>query len=223
MFDYFQTQFAPLGNLTQEQVQSVLIHFKDSCVRHRTKDFLWEFCYGKYFRQYDDALTIQNANKPKAELFFLGFFDPSQSTKFTSVITPETRDYHPEREYFDREIRYRLVEETYIRTFRNMVRMSNISDISLIEKEEMLALEVYIPVTEIKNTSTVMNIKGTHLKAFMESDKLSAVTKEIGGKKFYKLQRLISVIVSSTILILDQPFPFDVATDKFDIVLYVRL
>ena len=127
-------------------MESVLIHFKDSCVRHRTKDFLWEFCYGKYLRQYDDALTMQNAHKPKAELFFLGFFDPSQSAKFTNIITPETRDYNPEREYFEREIRLSLVEESYIRTFRNMVRMSNVSNIALKEKEEMLALEVYIPL-----------------------------------------------------------------------------
>lgn len=203
-------------------MQSVLIHFKDSCVRHRTKDFLWEFCYGKYFRQYDDSLTIQNANKPAAELFFLGFFDPSQSVKFTKAITPDTRDYHPEREYFEREIRYELVEESYIRTFRNMVRLSNVSEILLREKVEMLALEVYVPASEIKNTSTVMNIKGTHLKAFIESDKLSTISKEINGKTYYKLQRLIRVLFSSTILFLDQPFPFDIATDKFDIVLYVR-
>lgn len=215
-----ETQWTQLGNLTKEQMESALIHFKDSCTRHRTKDFLWEFCYGKYFRQYDDALTIQNVNKPKAELFFLGFFDPSQSAKFADIITPETGNYEPEREYFDTEIRYKLVEESYIRTFRNMVRMSNISDISFSEKVEMLALEVYIPVSEIKNSSTVMNIKGTRLSAFIENDKLSMITKVIDGKKYYKLQRFIRVIASTTLLILDQPFPFDVATDKFDIILY---
>ena len=68
-----------------------------------------------------------------------------------------------------------------------------------------------------------MNIKGTHLSAFIESDKLSVITKEIDGKKYYKLQRLIRVIASSTLLILDQPFPFDIATDKFDVILYVRI
>ena len=59
-------------NLTEEESELYLSPLKDVCAIMPTKFFLYEFCYKKYAKQFDDANTMFWGNKPNPEIFYLG-------------------------------------------------------------------------------------------------------------------------------------------------------
>lgn len=204
--------------LTKEEAESIMIHFKDYCVRHRTKDFLWEFCYGKYLRQYDDKMTIANAMKAGPELFFLGFLNPNDSARYELIITKDSGDYNPPREYFEKDIRSVLYQEKYVQTLKNIVLLSDIFQLELYDHSTLLSLIVFVPANQLTNT-TVLNPKGQTI-----NDNLEGVhTRVINGELHYRLERLVRVIVDANTFILSEPFPFDIATNHVTIEIYVSL
>ena len=212
-----------MANLTKEEIQSVLIHFKDTCVRHRSKDFLWEFCYGKYLRQYDDRFTAQAANKPSYELFFLGFFDATQAPKFQKEITPNTGDYNPKREYFEKETRYLLLEDTYIQTKGNLVQISNVSTIGNNKNGDVFALIAYVPASKLTDQNIVVNPSGETLGDHIRNNTRDKITKTINGEPYIMLERLVRVVTSPSTFLLEEEFPLDITTKQIELRPYVIL
>ncbi len=206
-------------NLTREDIKSALIHFKDVCIRHRTKDFLWEFCHEKYLRQYDDQLTVQAASKQLYELFFLGFYDVTQADKFQKRITPMTGDYDPPREYFDKPIRYTLSSDPYIQTFGQIVKFSNVS-ISYNKTSEVFALVTWVPASQL-NDKSIINPAGETLGEYKKSNTQDKITKTIKGESYIILERLVIAITSDSTLILESAFPIEIATRHYDLRPYV--
>ena len=203
--------------LTVEEAESILVHFKDFCVRHRTKDFLWEFCYGKYLRQYDDKITIANALKPGPELFFLGFLNPNDAKKYELVISKETGDYSPPREYFAKEIRLALPKEKYIQTNKNLVLLSDVLHLEDYPEGSLLSLIIYVPGSQLSDTRIKINPIGETLAG----NTASSNRRNVNGVVYHRLERLIRVIVDMNTIILDEAFPFDVATNQANIEIFV--
>ena len=59
-------------NLTLEERENYLGPLKDVCTIMPTRFFLYEFCYQKYAKQFDDANTMFWGNKQSPETYFLG-------------------------------------------------------------------------------------------------------------------------------------------------------
>ncbi|KRX08644.1 Mannose-6-phosphate receptor binding domain [Pseudocohnilembus persalinus] len=55
------------------------------CVINYQFDFLYEFCFNKYIRQFDNQQTIKNARKKKAEEIYIGYFDNSTNPNFPQI------------------------------------------------------------------------------------------------------------------------------------------
>lgn len=68
-------------NLTLEESDAFLGPLKDVCSILPTRFFLFEFCYKKYAKQFDDTNTIFWGNKKAEETFYLGF-----ASNLTSVL-----------------------------------------------------------------------------------------------------------------------------------------
>jgi len=58
--------------LTYEESVGFLAPLKDVCAIMPTRFFIYEFCYRKYGKQFDDANTMFWGNKQNAETFYLG-------------------------------------------------------------------------------------------------------------------------------------------------------
>ncbi len=58
--------------LSQEEGEAFLNPLKDVCATYPTRFFLYEFCYKKYAKQFDDTNTIFWGNKQSAETYYLG-------------------------------------------------------------------------------------------------------------------------------------------------------
>ncbi|CAD8069429.1 unnamed protein product [Paramecium sonneborni] len=61
-----------IRNLTDEEVNHILFPLEDQCVQHYTKEFVYEYCFKKYIRQFDDFKTMLNMRKQYKEDFSLG-------------------------------------------------------------------------------------------------------------------------------------------------------
>lgn len=61
-----------IRNLTFEESEEFLAPLKDFCSTLPTRFFLYEFCYRKYGKQFDDTNTMFWGNKQSAETYFLG-------------------------------------------------------------------------------------------------------------------------------------------------------
>ncbi|CAD8147993.1 unnamed protein product [Paramecium octaurelia] len=75
-------------NLTDEEVNHILFPLEDQCVQHYTKEFVYEYCFKKYIRQFDDLNTMLNMRKQYKEDFSLGI------SKSYLRATDETNGIH---------------------------------------------------------------------------------------------------------------------------------
>jgi len=199
-------------NLTKEEIEPIFIHLKDVCTQHRTNDFLWEFCFEKYVRQYDDEITKRNAGKPKFELFFIGFHTSSQSLKYITEIHPYPKTYIPEREYNQLPIRQEIPNYEYIQTIGRVVRVLHIPQ--NYNQKYIYSVYAFIPAQELQDDD-VIDSSGVTKKNYRHTFR-SRTTLSQG---FYQVERTISKVLSPYLLLLNEPFPFDIATNQAKIAL----
>ena len=217
-----------MGNVTGKDAEAIMMHLQDTCTHHRTKEFLWEFCPGKYFRQYDDLMTVENAQKRWFELFFLGFAPGVDSNKFLQSITNATGGFSPQKEHADKKIYSPLLTQKYIQTLGHLVRLSDITQNFYVHKETnssheyIYVLTLSVPVSEIKNNNTVINPAGETWEKFIKAGKKDQVTKTIDGVTYVLLERLIRTVICPELILLEEELPFNIATSQFDIHVYVR-
>ncbi|CAD8159959.1 unnamed protein product [Paramecium octaurelia] len=97
--------------LTEDEANIILFPLIDLCVNHITKEFLYEYCFRKHVRQYDDLNTIQNMQKILKEDFSLGYSNQFISKNYSyadqeplnSSYQLDT-NYHQIRQQIDRLI-----------------------------------------------------------------------------------------------------------------------
>ncbi len=213
--------------LTGKRAEDVMVHFSDTCTHYRTPEFLWEFCPGKYFRQYDDLKTIENAKKPKYELFFLGFAEGVDRAKFLQAITAKSGDFSPAKEHADKKVYAGLVPQKYVQTLGHLVRLSDKTHDFYLHRETnssheyIYVLTVYVPASEIKNENIVINPAGETLEKYVKSGKKDQVTTTRDGVAYVILERLIRTVICPELILLEDEFPFNIATSHFDIRIYV--
>ena len=151
----------------------MLVHLKDACSRYRTKDFLWEFCFEKYLRQYDDELTFRNVNKKKKELYFLGYFNPQDSRKYSLRMTESTGHYQPEREFLDEMIRFEIPGYRYVSTIGRMARIYNMKNFAAIKLDEPYILTVHIPRRLLKGNSFIVDCDGKTMEHYETTNRMT--------------------------------------------------
>jgi len=213
-----------IGNVTGKDAEAIIMHLQDTCAHHRTKEFLWEFCPGKYLRQYDDDTTLQNAQKKWRELFFMGFAEGVEPTKYTTVITNETTSFTPQKEHAEKKVYTPLKTQRYIQTLGHFVRLSDSTQNFYLHKESIeshehfYVLTVYVPVSEFKNGSNiVINPAGETWDKYVKAGKKDQVTKTIDGVSYVLLERLIRAVISPELILLEEELPWNIATSQFDI------
>jgi len=194
-------------NLTKQEIKPIFIHLKDICTQYRTNDFLWEFCFEKYVRQYDDEITKKNVLKPKFELFFLGFHAPSQSLKYLAQIYPHPYNHIPEREYHQLSIRQEIPNYEYIQTIGRVVRVLHIPQ--NYNQRYIYSVYAFIPITELQDDD-VIDSSGMTKKNYKHTFRSRAAL----SQGFYQVERTISKVLSPYLLLLNEPFPFDIATNQ---------
>jgi hypothetical protein len=200
----------PKRNLTAEQAEMIFMHFKDLCATTRTKVFLWEICHKKHGKQYDDATTIMNAQKQQAELFYLGWYNDEGDDRFS--LTKELNVEPDKRKYF---IKY----DKILLTDGNIVKFINYASLSTISQHKPYALSIYVPLKEVENIpDLILDVTGKTLKTYKDEEGLSARIKMIHGEKHVKIDRKISKFISSSIVFIATPFPFDMITSDFTII-----
>jgi len=62
-------------NLSSSQAMDYLTPLKNKCAIYRTKTFLYELCFAKFLRQFDDNKTMAYAQKQREELINVGYFE----------------------------------------------------------------------------------------------------------------------------------------------------
>ncbi|CAK71457.1 unnamed protein product (macronuclear) [Paramecium tetraurelia] len=97
--------------LIEDEANSILFPLIDLCVHHTTKEFLYEYCFRKHVRQYDDLDTIQNMQKILKEDFSLGYSNQfiSKNYSYAGFEPPNSSyyldtNYHQIRQQIDRLI-----------------------------------------------------------------------------------------------------------------------
>jgi hypothetical protein len=201
--------------LTKEEIEPIFIHLKDVCTQYRTKDFLWEFCFEKYVRQYDDEITQINALKPKFELFFLGFYEPSQSLKYMLQILADNPNYIPEREYYQLSIRQEIPNYEYIQTHGRVVRVLNLPQ--NYNQRYIYSVYAFIPIEELDDDD-IIDSSGMTKKNYKHNFRSRTAL----SQGFYRVERTIFKVLSPYLLLLNEPFPFDIATNQAKITINVR-
>lgn len=217
----FTKEIVPeVRNLTSEEVESQLLYLTDECTRYRTPDFLWEFCHNKYIRQFDDDITIHNARKPEAELFFLGFHSSVDPQKFVRTIRPNTGPYQPEIDY-DIPLRGQVPVQKYLHTHGRIAKIVNIRSFHRHTPDTLYFIRAYVPAKEL-NDHAVVDLNGKTLKYYKKNNIESRITKIIDGNKYVKLERFILKVLNSHTALLDKAFPMDISTTHTKIFPYVN-
>ncbi|CAD8065624.1 unnamed protein product [Paramecium sonneborni] len=87
-------------NLTDDQANSILFPLIGQCVHHQTKEFLYEYCYRKYVRQYDDLNTMLSMQKILKEDFSLGYSHQFTTQNYSyTLFEPYNSSYHLDTNY----------------------------------------------------------------------------------------------------------------------------
>ncbi|CAD8157599.1 unnamed protein product [Paramecium pentaurelia] len=100
-----------IRNLTEDDANKILFPLIGQCVHHTTKEFLYEYCFRKHVRQYDDLNTMLNMQKILKEDFSLGYSNQfiSQNYSYTQFEPHNSfyyldTNYHQIRQQIDRLI-----------------------------------------------------------------------------------------------------------------------
>eukprot|EP01016_Furgasonia_blochmanni_P007326 TRINITY_DN1293_c0_g1_i10.p1 TRINITY_DN1293_c0_g1~~TRINITY_DN1293_c0_g1_i10.p1 ORF type:complete len:694 (+),score=90.69 TRINITY_DN1293_c0_g1_i10:1635-3716(+) len=200
---YVQTANRTQVALSAQQANPLLVNLRDACAQHRTKEFLWEFCYQKYARQYDDELTIRNANKPQEELFFMGFYENFNFNQKGK-----------KGPYDDHLVNYKLSQTPLLSTQGHIIRFVNHrmpNDVLLGRKPHKIVIS-YRWDDIRQHQSMTVNENGDTLKSLILTQRLDSYSLDHG--KTIEVHRKI-LFATPSIVILETPLEQNIVTTKF--------
>lgn len=196
-------------NITDEEAEVLLSNLKDNCARMRTPEFLWELCHNNYARQYDDRMTMLNAGKPAAELFFLGFPSLAKKSEFNRVITASTGDYNPQSSNPDMFSTFEIPEYKYAYISGYQMKLINAKKGVMSYNDYFITF--WVPKKIVTNDTIIEN--RMKYKQFLETKTVEKITKKKNNEEYIKIFRKAHDVVINNIIILNEPFPVDVVVD----------
>lgn len=90
----------PTSYLSNKEARKYFSFLEGECTRMRRPDFIWEFCHGKYIRQFDDETTFKVSKKKTLENYFLGFHPDYDLKRYSLVNVSEDYKTGRPQEYF---------------------------------------------------------------------------------------------------------------------------
>lgn len=202
---------------------------KGICANYRTPTFLWDFCFQEYVRQYDDDITIINAGKQNyaggPELIFLGFFNFDDAPLY-HVTTPQEKKQHrlykktiPGLQNLQKNTdRYQFSlksKENFIYSFGKIVRYQ--TNRTLIPIKDYI-LNISVPVQSLgMGEDFVLSLDGKNVMELKNLEKLSEYTQTINGKKYYKFERLVDILVNDNYFLVNTKLPENISTSIVEI------
>lgn len=181
---------------------------------------MWELCFQKYARQYDDHLTMLHARKPRPELFFIGFHPSVQPSKYLNAIRPETGEYNPDVEYTTMPTRILVPNFQYVRTYGPILRAFNVRSYSLFKPDTLYFVQIDIPADRVPHDA-IVDFDGNTLDDFISQNKTSKVMKKLSNRSYITIKRLILKSFSPYIFLMDRELPIDIATSHAKVFPYV--
>lgn len=165
---------------------------------------------------------MNNAAKPREELFFLGFHPAADSQKFETTITEGMGDYRPPRENYGLATRLEIPSYKYIHTFGRVARVMNVKSMMNYQADTLYFVRVSVASNIVKEND-IVDLEGNTLGYYIKNNITASITKTLGGNEYIQLERLVIKVVSSYIILLKNEFPMDIATSRVDIYAYVRI
>ncbi|KAL4427521.1 hypothetical protein ABPG74_015224 [Tetrahymena malaccensis] len=210
--------------ISAEEGDRILQSLQNQCAEYKTSQFLWQFCYKKYLRQFDDLSTIQEAQKQAFEDIYAGYH-----TFYNNITNLTTEDYNKtwnSQNYY--EIDNHLYEKTfyYVNKVYNIfphIPASNISD------NFFLKIEGHVIQLNGFNTSLISNSQKWSISFNTTSEipknklsnslfkNLHETVSHSGSKYYYEYEYLVHFFVDKNFALAETEFPSDIQISTFQI------
>ncbi|EAR83088.2 hypothetical protein TTHERM_01015910 (macronuclear) [Tetrahymena thermophila SB210] len=207
--------------ISEEEGDKILQSLQNQCAEYRTSQFLWQFCYKKYLRQFDDISTIQEAQKQAFEDIYAGYH-----TFYNNITNLTTQDYNKtwnSQNYFEidnhqYEKKFKYVNKTYI-NFPH-IPASNISDDFFVKIQGHVIQLNGINTSQISNShkwsisfNTTSEIPQNKLSSSLFKNKNELASN--GNKYYYQYEYLLHFFVDKNFALAETEFPSDIQISSF--------
>ncbi|KAL4468317.1 hypothetical protein ABPG72_010718 [Tetrahymena utriculariae] len=212
--------------ISEEEGDKILQSLQNQCAEYKTSQFLWQFCYKKYLRQFDDIYTIQQAQKQAFEDIYAGYH--TYYNKITNLTTEDFNKTWNTQNYF--EIDNNLYEKTFYyanKTYNNFphIPAANLSDNLFVKIQGHVIQLNGFNSSLIDNSqkwsisfNTTSEIPLNKLSSSLLKSEHQIVSN--GNKYYYQYEYLVHFFVDKNFALAETEFPSDIEISSFQIIYF---